>query len=89
LDSHGFFNGVVESGDLSLLTGLSLLSTKPTDASLSYKNLCRLCTFFCMRRGTIQFYSGGSMAQYDSGVSKMKSTRAPVWIFDVGVSKLQ
>jgi hypothetical protein len=45
LDNHGFVRGVVKTDDLSLLTGLSLSSTKPTDVSLSYKNLC-LCTFF-------------------------------------------
>jgi hypothetical protein len=43
--------------------------------------------FLCMRTGTIQFHTGGSMAQYHSGVSNMQSTRAPVGIFDLGVSK--
>jgi hypothetical protein len=51
------------------------------------KNCVVYVPFFCMPVGTIQFHAGGSMAQYDSGVSNMQSTRTPVGIFYLGVSK--
>jgi hypothetical protein len=82
LDCNGVVHGVVKTDDLSLLTGLSLLSTKPQDVS-------RVCvTFLFLRTGTIQFHTGGSMAQCDSGISNMQSTRSPEGLFDFGVSKL-
>jgi hypothetical protein len=42
-----------------------------------------------MREGNIKLHTGGSMAQYDYGVSNMESNCAPVNIFDLGISKLQ